>query len=166
MSIVISGKDLIVAAKNNDVDVIAHCCNCFNTMGAGVAKAIVTAFPEAREVDMVTEKGYAGKLGTFTKTTNIGGIPPNYTPTVYNLYGQYGYGGDQRQLDYKSLEMALNAMADDIRRVNHILEYQGLPKERIGIPKLGCGLAGGDWNRVAEIIKITCPDLNITVYCP
>ena len=39
--------DLIKLAIKGDFDVIIHGCNCFCTMGAGIAKSIKTAFPEA-----------------------------------------------------------------------------------------------------------------------
>jgi O-acetyl-ADP-ribose deacetylase (regulator of RNase III) len=35
---------------------------------------------------------------------------------------------------------------------------------KIGFPKLGCGLAGGDWNFVSEIIKEVFYDQEVFVY--
>ena len=157
--------DLIQAAREGGVEVIAHCCNIYNTMGAGVALAIANAFPEAKEIDGATHSGDAAKLGTYTKTYNIGGLPGNATPTVYNLYGQAGYGGRARQVQYGYLFKALVAMAKDIRAANKIRVYQGMKPEKIGIPKLGCGLAGGNWEIVEEILNNVCGDLDITVYC-
>ena len=34
----------------------------------------------------------------------------------------------------------------------------------VHMPKIGCGLAGGDWNRVENIIKNTFINSNIEVY--
>jgi len=33
----------------------------------------------------------------------------------------------------------------------------------IGLPKIGAGLAGGDWNRIKEIIKTELTDCKVTV---
>ncbi len=49
--------DLLEYAKNETFDVIIHGCNCFCTMGAGIAKGIKTQFPEAYRADQRTRKG-------------------------------------------------------------------------------------------------------------
>jgi len=58
----ISG-DLIQLAKNGQFDLIAHGCNCFCTMGAGIAKAVKEVFPAAFEADEATQRGDRAKLG-------------------------------------------------------------------------------------------------------
>ena len=58
--------DLIQKAKDGEFDLIVHGCNCFCTMGAGIAKQIKKNFPQAFEEDLKTEKGDHGKLGTIT----------------------------------------------------------------------------------------------------
>lgn len=69
---------LIKAAKSGEVDVIAHQCNCFNNMGAGIAPQIKKAFPEAWHVDRNTIKGDRGKLGSLSWAYSDG-------VTVFNL---------------------------------------------------------------------------------
>ena len=118
-------------------DVIAHCCNCFCTMGAGIAPQIKAKFPEAYEVDCETIKGDESKLGTITFTENT-------QPIVVNLYGQYDYTGrrhGEMDLDYDALRSALRAMKE---------EFSGL---LFGMPKIGAGLAGGDWDVIEAIIE-------------
>ena len=53
--------DLIQLAKNGEFDVIIHGCNCFCTMGAGIAKTIKDIFPEAYKADLNTKKGDRSK---------------------------------------------------------------------------------------------------------
>jgi O-acetyl-ADP-ribose deacetylase (regulator of RNase III) len=118
-------------------DVIAHCCNCFCTMGAGIAPQIKTKFPDAFAADCATVRGDESKLGTisFSEAT---------TPIVVNLYGQYDYTGrrhGEMDLDYDALRSALRAMKQ---------EFSGL---LFGLPKIGAGLAGGDWDVIEGIIK-------------
>ena len=118
-------------------DVIAHCCNCFCTMGAGIAPQIKAKFPEAYLVDCTTERGDESKLGTITFTENT-------SPIVVNLYGQYDYTGrrhGEMDLDYDALRSALRAMKE---------EFSGL---LFGLPKIGAGLAGGDWDTIEAIIE-------------
>ena len=43
--------DLIKMAESGQFDVIVHGCNCFCTMGGGIAAAIANNFPHAYEED-------------------------------------------------------------------------------------------------------------------
>lgn len=49
--------DLLEAARNEEVHVIAHCCNCFVTMGSGIAPQIKKAYPYAFAADQGTTRG-------------------------------------------------------------------------------------------------------------
>jgi O-acetyl-ADP-ribose deacetylase (regulator of RNase III) len=118
-------------------DVIAHCCNCFCTMGAGIAPQIKTKFPEAYKADCETINGDTNKLGTISYTENT-------KPIVVNLYGQFDYTGrrtGQMDLDYTALRSALREMKN---------KFSGL---LFGLPKIGAGLAGGDWDVIEAIIE-------------
>lgn len=151
--------DLIEAAKNGEVDVIAHGCNCMNTMKSGIAPLIVASFPEAGEADQDTVKGDRAKLGGFTIAEN-----QDYTDWVYvyNLYTQYGFWGRNkgiRDLDYNALYNALEAMGKDLKET-----YNGVPK--IGLPMIGAGLASGDWDIIEMMIKKTlvASGHDVTIY--
>jgi len=45
-----------------------------------------------------------------------------------------------------------------MRKINHVFKGQ-----HIGLPKIGCGLAGGDWNIVKEIIQKELKDCNVII---
>lgn len=103
--------DLIKLATQYDV--IAHCCNCFNTMGSGIAPQIAKAFPYAEAADNKTVKGQYRKLGKISV-----GYPSKIqeaigSPIVVNIYGQFGFnkrkeGG--RDLSYVALADGLKVM--------------------------------------------------------
>lgn len=137
--------DLIKMAKEGRFDVIVHGCNCFCTMGAGIAKQIARAFPAARLADIKTMAGDSDKMGTYTSAVI------NDKLTVVNAYTQFNYGGTGVNVDYSALTNALNLVA---------LDFDGL---RIGLPKIGCGLAGGDWGTVKSIIEEALRDQDYTV---
>lgn len=127
--------NLIKLAKQGKFDVIIHGCNCFNTMGAGVAKAIKINWPEVYEEDCKTIKGDKNKLGTYTMV-NVGGL------IIVNAYTQYNYGKYQDyETNYKSIRSVFHKIKKD---------FTG---KKIGFPKIGAGLAGGDWNIISDIIK-------------
>lgn len=131
--------DLIALAKEGRFDVIAHGCNCFCTMRAGVALAIARAFPAAVAVDIATVPGDLGKLGTSTRCSVV--LPNGRPMDIVNCYTQYRFGVGPRHLDYGALEQCMDEIA-------HI--YVGL---HIGLPRIGAGYAGGDWSQIERIIK-------------
>jgi O-acetyl-ADP-ribose deacetylase (regulator of RNase III) len=125
-------------------------------MGSGVAPLIANAFPYAREADNKTIKGDRSKLGTFS----LGSGSRMSHPDVYNLYGQYSYGGRNRgQMDtsYGALGSALTMMALDID-LPHLT--------KVGLPKIGAGLGGGDWDYIAHMIEDTLCKVGceVTIY--
>lgn len=143
--------DLIQAAKNNEVNVIAHQCNCFCNMGRGIAPLIAKAFPEAERADDKTLKGDERKLGRLSVGRN-----KEYNVLIFNLYGQYGYwrkSDGSINTDYDALRSALKEMSNYLSLL-----------DKVGLPKLGCGLGGGDWSIVSEIIEEELGDFDVTIY--
>ena len=131
--------DLIKLAKEGRFDVIVHGCNCFNTMGSDIAKQIKLNFPQAYSVDMTTKAGDEEKLGYFTFCTVT--LDNEENLIVVNAYTQYNYGTDKIQVHYYAVRDVFHRLAG------------WLPKHfRIGYPKIGAGLAGGDWDTIAKII--------------
>jgi len=129
--------DLLQLALTGEFDVIIHGCNCFCSMGKGIAKAVKSTFPEAYEADRGTEKGDRAKLGSISHATVARG---EHTITVVNGYTQFHWKGPDGQADY-----------DAIRGVMQLVKQQ-FAGQRIGYPKIGAGLAGGDWRVIAAII--------------
>lgn len=155
---VVTGN-LIEAAKSEEVNVIAHCCNCMCNMGKGIAPQIKRAFPYAYAADLETGVGDQGKLGSFS----LGVSDERSDPLVYNLYGQYryGYSDKGRQLDYDALYDALEAMAEDLHKwVNTSAQH------KIGLPMIGAGLAKGNWAIIEVMIEETLVKAghDVTIY--
>lgn len=152
--------NLITLAKEGKFNVIVHGCNCFCTMGAGIAKSIKEEFPAAYEEDLKTIKGDFRKLGNYSMVLDTRYSYPYLA--IVNAYTQYNYGTDKIQLDYEALTLCL-------RKIDHQLgggiqpSSRGWRQETIGLPKIGAGLAGGDWNRIKEIIQKELKHWDITV---
>lgn len=143
MQIEITG-DLVELAKTNEIDVIVHGCNCFNNMGAGIAKQIAKVFPLAAEIDSLTPHGSDVKLGTITSA-----YIDEYDLTVINAYTQFAYGGGKVNADYDAIKLCFDTIAA-------VLKITG---ETIAYPKIGAGLAGGDWNKINAIINESLKDI-------
>jgi O-acetyl-ADP-ribose deacetylase (regulator of RNase III) len=129
--------DLIKLAIEGQFDVIIHGCNCFCTMGAGIAKAIKSEFPEAYQVDLKSGYGNREKLGSYSSVTvNKNGREI----TVINAYTQFHWRGRGIKVDYDALKSVFQLVKKN---------YAG---KRIGYPLIGAGLAGGDWNVISQIV--------------
>ena len=71
---------------------------------------------------------------------------------IANLYGQYSWSRGRRLTEYDKLESAIRKCLDG---------NKDLLQKKIGIPyKIGCGLAGGDWNIVSKILENIEKDYN------
>ena len=148
----ISGN-LIQLAKDGQFDLIAHGCNCFCTMGAGIAKAVKDVFPVAFQADEATKRGDRAKLGTCSsaeialRTSSL---------IVVNAYTQFDWRGRGTKVDYA----AVRSCMEWIKK-----QYPG---KRIGLPRIGAGLAGGDWPTIAAIIQqeLVGEDVTLVEYQP
>lgn len=138
--------DLIQLTLDGYFDVIAHGTNCFCTMGSGIAKQIRNTWPQVYELDCLTIKGDEGKLGTIGVWCS-----PENKYHIVNAYTQYRYGRDKMHVDYDAVKSCM-------RWIKHF--YHG---NRIGLPMIGAGLAGGDWKIIESIIEEELKDEDVTI---
>lgn len=129
--------NLIDKALNLEFDVIIHGCNCQCTMGAGIAKTIRQKFPEAYAADLQTTAGDRAKLGTISYAEVW---IDQKKLTVINAYTQFEWRGPGIKVDYGAVRSAFQSIKK---------QFTGL---RMGYPKIGAGLAGGDWQVISQII--------------
>lgn len=123
-----------------NINVIAHSCNCQKTMAAGLAKKIKDKFPNVYEVDC--KKSGDDWLGKYT-AAKVG-----KDKFVVNLYTQYTYGTDQRQVNYEAFYTALDSLVLSLSKKN----TEG-KNYILGLPyKISCDLAGGDWEIIGSMI--------------
>ena len=139
--------NLITLAEQGEFDVIVQGCNCFNTMGSGVAKEIREKYPQAYAVDCETWSGDYDKLGSYTVMLGKECMVPF---DIVNAYTQYDFSRGRDVFEYVSFAMILQKLAHE------------WPKARFGFPKIGCGLAGGDEPRIMAMIQKFSDDLLIT----
>ena len=141
--------DIIKLAKQGKFDAIAHGCNCKRNFGAGVAKQIAIAFPEMSELDRSTDFNIMGMIDY----TNVS----KYGFTGINCYTQFGYGkpftnpNDTHEDRYLAIERCFKSINSEFRKM------------KIGIPLIGCGLAGLRWDKVKEILQRVCADVDLIV---
>ncbi len=130
--------DLVQLGMEGKFDVIIHGCNCFCTMGAGIAKSIRDNFPEAYQADLKTDMGDKGKLGTYSSAQVN---KQEARLTIVNGYTQYDFSGENVLVDYSAIRDLFSKIKKDFK------------DQRIGYPKIGAGLAKGDWQVISGIIS-------------
>ena len=129
--------NLLDMAENGDFDVIVQGCNCFNTMGGGIAREIRERYPVVASVDMETVEGDYNKLGNYTECD--AGEKNRFT--VINAYTQYNMSKGTDVFEYAAFELILQKIC---------YKYG---KFRIGLPHIGMGLAGGDKEVIMEQLE-------------
>jgi O-acetyl-ADP-ribose deacetylase (regulator of RNase III) len=127
--------NLIDLAEAGEFDVIIHGCNCWNTMGAGIAREIRNRYPMAAQVDDETVKGDYNKLGNYT-TAFTGKF------LIVNLYTQFNMSRGDDVFEYGAFQLILEKLAF------------AFPGKRFGLPYIGCGLAGGEQETIVDMIDV------------
>lgn len=133
--------DLLEAFEKGDVNIMVHGVNTKGKMNSGIAKQIRAKYPsvfksykESLERSEILCKDPLGSINRVGIDNKI----------ILNMFTQpdYGYDGD-RYVDYEAIYNGFKTL------INHY----GHPSNKIGIPKIGAGLAGGDWDIIEIIIN-------------
>jgi O-acetyl-ADP-ribose deacetylase (regulator of RNase III) len=151
--------DLIELAEQGYFHIIVHGCNCFCAMASGIAGQISKQYPGAAEIDAQTIRGDRSKLGTFTHyQTDMGFY-------IINAYTQYTFSRGEDVFEYEAFERFLQNLKQKVITIRSQEDIDS--KIRIGFPKIGCGLAGGDFTRVLDILldfsEENCDIIDVTM---
>jgi O-acetyl-ADP-ribose deacetylase (regulator of RNase III) len=132
--------------------IICHQVNCQGVMGSGLALAIKNKWPQVYEDYSLVVQCYKKTSVSLLGHVDISGINENLY--VANLFGQDNYGKGL-QTNYVALSIALTKVYLRACSLN----------TRVYIPyKIGCGLGGGDWKRVTDIIELAAPNAIVCKY--
>ena len=159
---------MVVYKKGNllesNCDIICHQVNCKRAMGNGIAGQIRQKWPKVYEdycynIDYMYENDFVKQssdlLGMISWTELEG------NKYVMNFFSQDEYyPRDRCHTNYEAFTKCCKALK------NFITEYN-LDKLNtiIGFPyKIGCGLAGGDWDVVSAIIEREFEGYEVEIY--
>lgn len=131
-------------------------------MGSGVAKVLFERYPSIR-VNYLAWYAAAQK----NKEPFLGEIAynPNHPHHVINAITQRGYGYDGKlYADYEAIESCFKKLNAEAERRNAAPNALYGVMHAVAMPLIGCGLAGGSWPVVSEIIERTSLNYQPVVY--
>ena len=138
--------DLIKLAKLGEFDLISHGCNCQKNFGAGIALSIKKSFP----LSYIVDKNTISTFGDYS-------VCYDYKECiVVNSYTQRFVGKSRSNNDSESKRY--DAIRSCMKKIN--TEFKG---KHIGLPLIGCGLAGLKWSNVKKILKEELIDMDVTI---
>ena len=134
-------------------NIIAHGVNSRGVFGSGLAKQIAIKWPVVREYYFARHKRTGWKL------SDIQFVQIEENRRVVNICTQlnYGYDKDVVYVDYNALKSGLDK----------VIYYCLCNELSLALPKIGCGLANGDWLKVKEIIQdlsVLYPEVLMEIY--
>lgn len=134
--------------------VIAHVCNNRGGYGAGFALAVAKRYPRAKTM---YQRGIRNLRLGDVQLVNVTADLRADGLWVANMIAQDGYATDARPcaLRYDDLAECLKALAN----------FSTEPFS-VHCPRIGSGLAGGEWSRVAELLvkHLVMQAISVTVY--
>lgn len=147
------------AGNNGCSIVVPHVCNNIDKFGAGFTSSIIKNYPIVKEnFHMLGSKavlGYNQYVKVFKDKVY------NHEIIFANMIAQNGTLSDKnkRPLNYLALSKCMynlyNYVANNLDKDNRV---------QIHAPKFGCGLAGGNWNFIENLIEDIWGDLSVFIY--
>jgi O-acetyl-ADP-ribose deacetylase (regulator of RNase III) len=138
-------KEIIGDILDIKKGLICHQTNTRGVAGAGLALQIRNMYPAWYKNYRENFEIYRYSLGECTYFYPLG-LGENFA--ICNMYAQDHYGSEKRQTNYYAFSQCLTEIKKDFAaRLQIYFPY-----------KIGCGLAGGDWTIIQEMIETCLPN--------
>lgn len=136
--------------QGDGLKILAHVVNTSGGWGRGFVLAVSARWPEPerryREWHKSKEGFILGEVQFVKVEEDI---------DVANMLAQCGYATPKRPaIRYDALETCLTKVAKGARQLG----------AAVHMPRIGCGLAGGSWDKVEPILEKTLLDIDVCVY--
>lgn len=129
--------------------IIAHICNNMGGWGAGFVLALSRKWKEP-------ERDYRSQSEYFLGSVRFVAVEENVI--VANMIAQDRFGGVA--VDYPSLRTCLNKVKRTVLQQQFVLKSPF----SVHMPRIGCGLGGGDWETVSKIVEEELDGVEVFVY--
>ena len=134
------------------VKVIAHVCNDRGGWGRGFVLAVSRRWPEP---EAAYRRWYRERAGNDFGLGAVQVVRVGRWLWVANMIGQHGTktGSNGPPVRYEAIDAALRLVATRAAEL----------RASVHMPRIGCGLAGGRWERVQPLIEARLVDAGIPV---
>ena len=141
--------------QGKGVKIICHICNDLGGWGKGFVLAISKRWKKPEEEYRAWHaKGVKG--GFELGTVQFVQVEPYVW--IANMIGQHGMkrGSSGPPIRYEAVAKCLEKVAEKAKELS----------ASVHMPRIGCGLAGGDWSKVEPLIeeKLISKGVHVTVY--
>ncbi|WP_338390329.1 macro domain-containing protein [Aureibacter tunicatorum] len=137
------------------VKIIAHICNNLGGWGKGFVLAISKRW---KEPEAAYRSWHRNRAKNDFALGNIQIVQAEQYIYIANMLGQQGMrtGSNGVPIRFEAVRECLEKLVLEAERLN----------ASVHMPRIGCGLAGGKWDRVEPIIKETLIDkgIQVTIY--
>jgi len=138
--------------------VLVHICNDIGAWGRGFVLPLGKRFPAVREA---YTQWFAGETPQPFALGEVQFVSVAPDLTIANLIGQHDIARKNRPTDlppvrYEAIRQGLAQVREEARQTH----------ASVHMPRIGAGVAGGDWSRIASIIEeeLSAHGLSVTVY--
>ncbi|MFG2812529.1 macro domain-containing protein [Streptomyces sp. NPDC048410] len=135
--------------------VIAHVCNDIGGWGKGFVSALSKRWPEP---EAAYRAWYRGRAANDFGLGAVQLVDVGSRLWVANMIGQHGIRGRGKGVPvrYEAIDTALTRLADQVTELG----------ASVHMPRIGCGLAGGEWPRVEPLVsgRLGSRGIPVTVY--
>ena len=134
--------------------IIAHVCNDIGGWGRGFVVAISKRW-KAPEAEF--RAWFADRDQNDFGLGAVQCVPVEEALYVFNMIGQQGIktkNNGKVPIRYEAVESCLIQLAEQAKTLN----------ASVHMPRIGCGLAGGKWERIEPLIKATLVKAGIEVF--
>lgn len=147
-------RERVTGGNNGCTVFIPHVCNNIDLFGAGFAAQVANKYPSVKadyhmlgKTFLKNNFGYSQIIKVFEDQKH------RHKLFFVNMIAQNGTKSynNPRPLNYSALVRAMTNLSIFIQ--NNTGFSNGLEKIEIHCPKFGSGLAGGNWNFIADLIE-------------
>lgn len=134
--------------------IIAHICNDIGGWGKGFVLAVSKRWPQPEDE---YRQWYSERESNDFELGAVQFVNVGDDFWVANMIGQHKIkrANDGRPpIRYEALESCLTRLA----------EFAGEQNATVHMPRIGCGLAGGQWKQIEPLIERTCCNADIPVF--
>lgn len=155
-------EQYIHQGQNGYSVIVPHVCNNINLFGAGFAAAVTNHYPIVKEnYHLLGNHFLKNNLG-YTQFVEVAKDKSYGHKLIFaNMIAQSGIISktNERPLNYLALCKSMVSVTNYIKN-----NFDSENPVQIHAPRFGCGLAGGDWNFIQNLIQDIWSNIPITIY--